>query len=237
MIVIPMVGKSSRFFKAGYNLPKYQLQIAGVTMFAWSVSSFEKYFKTDLFIFLVRSDYDAPKFVKQQIDELGITRYKIITFDTDTLGQADTVYQGLKEIESDEELYIFNIDSRIRGFKKPKFEGRCDGYLEVFIGEGNHWSFIEPGGNQNVLRTTEKERISSYCSDGLYFFKNLSTFCETFLYARDSGETTKGEYYIAPLYNYLISQGRTIKYVVIDSEDLEICGTPEEYLQMGGGKA
>ncbi len=231
-----MVGKSSRFFKAGYKKPKYQLEVGGETMFSWSVRTFENYFKTDLFVFLVRTDYDSPAFVESQVNKLGILRYKIVSFEKETRGQADTVYQGIKKINLEEEMFIFNIDSRVNNFTKPAFESHYDGYLEVFVSEGNHWSFIEPGPNQSVLRTTEKERISEYCSDGLYYFKNLQIFRDAFLHATISNETAKGEYYIAPLYNYLIDHGFNIKYLLIDSEDIEICGTPEEYQEMGGRK-
>ena len=41
MFVIPMAGSSSRFFEAGFLLPKYQLLIGNETVFEWSVRSFE----------------------------------------------------------------------------------------------------------------------------------------------------------------------------------------------------
>lgn len=44
MFIIPMAGLSSRFFKAGYNKPKYQLMLGKETVFSWAVKSFEKYF-------------------------------------------------------------------------------------------------------------------------------------------------------------------------------------------------
>ena len=39
MIVIPMLGKSSRFFDAGYERPKYQLPLGDGTVFSESVKS------------------------------------------------------------------------------------------------------------------------------------------------------------------------------------------------------
>ena len=52
MIIIPMAGKSSRFYKAGYTLPKFMLPLNGKTIFEEAVSSFKKYFKTDFFFLL-----------------------------------------------------------------------------------------------------------------------------------------------------------------------------------------
>ena len=54
MFIIPMAGLSSRFFKAGYTKPKYQLDLNGESIFAWSVKSFVQYFKSDKFIFHLR---------------------------------------------------------------------------------------------------------------------------------------------------------------------------------------
>ena len=54
MIVIPMLGKSSRFTNAGYNLPKYMLPVKDKSVFCWSMSSFENYFTTEEFLFLVK---------------------------------------------------------------------------------------------------------------------------------------------------------------------------------------
>ena len=233
MFIIPMAGLSSRFFKAGYTKPKYQLDLSGETVFSWSVRSFERYFKTDKFVFIYRDVYETKNFLEEEIAKLGISDYELVCLPAETLGQADTVYQGIVNINGDESLYIFNIDSRIIDFVKPKWADECDGYLEVFKGEGDHWSFAEPDGNTNkVLRTTEKERISELCSDGLYYFKHKSIFESLFLDTKFKGNTTKNEYYIAPLYNELISQGRNVFYDLIPADKILFCGTPDEYLAL-----
>ena len=228
-----MAGLSSRFFKAGYTKPKYQLDLSGETVFSWSVRSFERYFKTDKFVFIYRDVYETKNFLEEEMTKLGISDYELVCLPEETLGQADTVYQGIVNINVDESIYIFNIDSRILDFVKPEWADECDGYLEVFRGEGDHWSFAEPDGNTNkVLRTTEKERISELCSDGLYYFKHKSIFESLFLDTKFKGNTTKNEYYIAPLYNELISQGGKVFYDLIPADKILFCGTPDEYLAL-----
>lgn len=232
MFIIPMVGQSSRFFKAGFKEPKYKLEIGNATVFDRAVMSFHDYFESDLFLFLVRSDYDAYEFVNTHAIKLGIKRFKIIEFAQETVGQADTVYQGLtraKGFYSDEEpLYIFNIDTFHLNFAKADFSA-CDGYLEVFEGEGEHWSFVLPGDDNNVIHTTEKDRVSNLCSNGLYFFKNPETFLASYKKLVDRGLRSNGEYYIAPMYNTLISENLNVKYKIIKISDLIFCGTPDEY--------
>ena len=45
MIVIPMAGLSSRFFKASYDIPKYMLTAHDESLFDHSVKSFSQYFR------------------------------------------------------------------------------------------------------------------------------------------------------------------------------------------------
>lgn len=233
MFIIPMAGLSSRFFKAGYTKPKYQLDLNGETVFSWSVRSFEHYFKTDKFVFIYRDVYETKQFLEKEVVKLGISDYELVCLPEETLGQADTVYQGISNIDSNEEIYIFNIDSRIIDFIKPKWAAECDAYLEVFKGEGDHWSFaLAEENSRRVIRTTEKERISDLCSDGLYHFKKKSVFEKLFLSAKENQRTAKNEYYIAPLYNDLIEAGSTVFYDLIENYRILFCGTPDEYLQL-----
>lgn len=233
MIIIPMAGLSSRFFKAGYYLPKYQLDLPnGQTVFEWAVTSFEDYFNTEKFIFIVRNVFHTPDFVEQQVKKLAIKDYEIIVLDRETYGQAETVALGLKHLSIEEqqrECYIFNIDSRRHKFQKPLVSYSSDGYLEVFKGEGEHWSFIELNNQDQVIRTTEKVRISNLCSDGLYYFKKISVFLQLVADALEQQDFVKGELYIAPLYNRMIKRGDVIGYDLIQKQQISFCGTPDEY--------
>jgi hypothetical protein len=229
MIVIPMVGLSSRFFKAGFTKPKFQLDLAGETVFSRAVRSFEAYFKTDSFTFVTRQDYDSPAFVESELKKLGVENYRIEALAHDTSGQAETVSLGLRDTDDNEPLYIFNIDTFRHGYRKPELVHSCDGYLEVFNGTGDHWSFVGASPDGTVERTTEKERISDLCSDGLYYFKRRKDFEEALDHAKATNATVKGEFYIAPLYNRLIEKGATIKYQLIGEKDIDFCGTPDEF--------
>ena len=231
MFVIPMAGLSSRFFKAGYEVPKYQLSIADAIVFDLAIKSFERYFATDLFLLIVRDVYDTPRFVAERLERLGVQNVIIHTLDGETAGQAETVALGLQNdnIDSQEPIYIFNIDTFRYGFDKPEWVDTVDGYLEVFEGEGDHWSFIAVDDRDKVIKTTEKERISNLCSDGLYYFKSKDLYLSLFEQAKAHNLTVKNEYYIAPMYNLLIAQGGEVGYVKITDHEIDFCGTPDEY--------
>lgn len=229
MIVIPMLGRSSRFSKAGYTLPKYQLELHGETVFSHSVRSFELQFKTTPFLFLVRNDHNARAFVAEKVTELGITDFRIIEFQEETRGQAESVLLGVRDYAGENPMVIFNIDTIRRGFSWPDATEFGDGFLEVFRGEGEGWSFVEPGEGNRVVRTTEKDRISDLCSNGIYGFARIEHFRSAYNYYLDSGTLVNGELYIAPLYNQLISQGLDIRYRLLESDVTEHCGVPADY--------
>ena len=230
MFLIPMMGESSRFYEAGYTIPKYKLPLWETNLFINSISSFKDYFKKELFIFSIPNDKNEYKWIKDQINYLEIENTKLITFDNKTNGQADTVYQTLKKIDFLKgELNIFNIDTILMDFKKEKFKN-CDGYLEVFFGKGNHWSFAKVDKKNLVLSTSEKKRISKYCSNGYYNFKDVNLFIKGFKKQREFNEKNNiGEIYIAPIYNFLIEENYKFKIKLIDNDEIVFSGTPSEY--------
>ena len=232
MIIIPMAGLSSRFFNAGFTKPKYMLDIDGASVFAKSVLSFKKYFDDEQFVFVIRDIFNTADFVEQELKDLGVKNYKIISLSHETKGQAETVYLATKNEHSDCQIIIFNIDTFRNNYEKPDFIHQCDGYLEVFSAPGDHWSFVLPQDNENVLKTTEKDRVSDLCSDGLYYFKRKSDFEKAYLTAVQKSDTVKGEFYIAPLYNNMIANGKNVKFHKIELSEIEFCGTPDEYNQL-----
>lgn len=238
MIVIPMAGMSSRFFKAGYTKPKYMLEAHGQTLFDHSVKSFQAYFSTLPFLFIVRDVYETETFVKKQAQKLGIKEFYIVVLDKETKGQAETVTLGLELLEQQRPDYqgpitVFNIDTFRPNFKFPEVSHRGDGYLEVFRGSGDNWSFALPEkeGSTKVIKTAEKNPISDLCSTGLYHFNRKQAYLDAYqaYVAKPQQEWEKGELYIAPLYNLLIEKGLEVHYHLIDRSEVIFCGVPQEY--------
>ncbi|HED3064136.1 glycosyltransferase family 2 protein [Kluyvera ascorbata] len=230
MIIIPMAGLSSRFFKAGYTEPKYKLAAHGKSLFEWSVSTFEKMYKTEKFIFICRDVYDTPAFVATELQKIGILDYEVITLHAETRGQAETVFLSLDKIPDDEPLIIFNIDTYEKQFDYMLETN--DAYLEVFQGEGEHWSFAKPKeGTTLVAQTAEKNRISDLCSNGVYGFKNKNIFINAYI---ELIRSNPSELYIAPMFNFIIAEGMTVRFKKVDINNHIFMGTPAEYTDFLG---
>ncbi len=235
--IFPMGGLSQRFTDAGYTVPKYMLDLHGFSVFEHAVIGFERYFAAHNFVFALRKDPEAEAFVQEKCRAMGIPdeNLQIVTLDGPTSGQAETVWIAIGQaaLHPDDPIVIFNIDSFQSDFILPE---KLDlehiaGYLEVFIGEGDHWSFVLPGPDFSALRVTEKQRISELCSSGLYHFRRAGDFCAAFEQTLDMqlSELQGGERYVAPLYNTLIAKGLPVKYHLVSASDVTFCGTPDEY--------
>jgi len=236
MFVFPMLGRSSRFFNAGYTLPKYKLPLGkeGEIVFDHVLGSFWRYFSTDLFVLLCREDADDRTFLIERMRALGVRRFEVIEHVGETNGQAESVELSLSVAPEDEELFIFNIDTVLYNFDKDPARQEVAGYLEVFRGAGTHWSFVEPGSDYlcQVARVTEKERISDFCSNGLYYFATVRTFKNALNAYRQKQQKIGGELYVAPLYNEIIQRGQLVRYKLVVASEIGFCGVPNEYVEL-----
>lgn len=234
MIVLPMAGLSSRFFKSGYTEPKYKLPLGGVPVFDYALRSFSDQFGNEPFLIILRSVYDTESFVRARLAANGVDA-RIVVLDEETAGQAATVHLGLERADISEQtpLTIFNIDSFRPGFSMTAAERTADGYLETFLGEGDAWSFVvpsQPGTESGVAaRVIEKERISDLCCTGLYHFGSRHLFEEAYAQEQAAPSQPLKEHYIAPIYNQMIQRGRSVRFRTIPLEDVIFCGVPAEY--------
>lgn len=229
MIVIPMAGLSSRFLQAGYERPKWMLPLAGRPLFDWSLLSFSQLFASEAFLFVFREGPGVEDFVRSRTESLGIADCRFVSLPEPTRGQADTVAQGAKKasVPPSEALTIFNIDTIRPGYSPPEQPG--DGWIECFHGEGDHWSFVRPSPDTpgRATEVTEKIRISSLCSTGMYTFKSAELFFTAF--DEEASSPSASELFVAPLYQRLIEKGHDIRYGTISDDEIFFSGTPAEY--------
>ena len=238
MFVIPMAGESRRFRDAGYAEPKYRLEAHGAPVFDHAVNSFAAYFASDSFLFVLRGAA-TEDFVAQRCRALGIKDAAVVRLDHPTAGQAETVLLGLDSagIGDDESIAIFNIDTFRPAYRKPPqvADPACAGYLEVFRGEGEGWSFVVPDPSRAgaVAEVAEKKAISDLCCTGLYHFRRAGDFRWAYRNpVPPKSDAERRERYVAPLYNALIDCGFTIGLQVIDRSEVIFCGTPADYAEV-----
>lgn len=229
-VVITMAGLGSRFRKRGYNVPKYMIEAKDKTLFYWSLLSLESFFSdVNKFIFIVRKEDQASDFIKQECLKLNINRFHIVEIDEVTDGQATTVLFARTVWEEEQSLLIFNIDTHVEPDILVKDTMNDDGWVPCFDAPGESWSFVKIDDTGNAVELREKKKISDNASIGLYWFSSAKLYVSSFnSYYSMPGREEKGEKYIAPIYNQLISEGKRVTISQIPFKKVHILGTPEQ---------
>lgn len=229
-IIITMAGLGSRFRKAGYTVPKYEIMAKGKTLFEWSMDSLLGYSDcVEKIIFIVRKEDEATRFIKEKCRNYDYGEIDIIEINQLTDGQATTAMLGIDKCDRESPVLIYNIDTYIEPYELKTENLNGDGHIPCFHAEGTHWSFVKLNDNNQVLEVKEKERISDNCSLGAYFFSSANLYRQIYTeYYKDNLRMEKNEKYIAPLYNYMITRGLAVTMSIVDEKKVHVLGTPEE---------
>lgn len=210
-IVIPMAGKGSRFQKEGYKLPKPLIPVHGKPMIEAVINNIRP--KTEhQFIFIC---------LKEHVDMYQIEKHlkkwapgcKIITIDSVTEGAACTVLLAKMYINNNEPLMIANsdqwIDIDINNYLAAIGNG-IDGLIMTMWADDPKWSFVRFDAKGNVTEVVEKQVVSNEATVGIYNFKCGRFFVEAAESMIAKNLRVNNEFYVAPVYNEMISAGMKV---------------------------
>jgi dTDP-glucose pyrophosphorylase len=231
-VIITMAGSGQRFRDVGYTIPKFEIEVKGQTLFEWSISSLQSFIDAgSRFIFIARKADDAGPFIRDKAARLGVTCVELLELTEPTDGQATTaLLAGRAFVAADTPVVVYNIDTYVDPAALPREAISGEGWIPVFAGEGEGWSFVavdEETGDATEVR--EKRRISPHCTVGLYYFGSFATYEQAYhrhyaTHAPDHG----GERYIAPIYNQLIAESRRVRIHPVPKAAVVPLGTPAE---------
>ncbi len=230
-IVITMAGLGTRFKKAGYTVPKYEIVTGGRTLFDLSMESLEGYYRDDNeYYFIVRAEDNASSFIRNEWKKTGHSAgIQVIEIDHMTDGQATTAMLAAPFWDKDEPLMIYNIDTYVEAGAMRSEDISGDGFIPCFPAPGDHWSFVKTDENGDATEVREKQRISDNCTLGAYYFGSCALYEQIYDEYYGSGENLeKGEKYVAPLYNHMIGKGMKVRICLVDPAKVHVLGTPEE---------
>lgn len=231
-VIITMAGQGSRFAIQGYTQPKHEIIAGDRSLFEWAIGSLQNFFD-ETFLFIVRKGRYSPERLVEEIIRLGIKTYDIYELDHQTDGQAATVMELAEEIDLEEEVLIYNIDTTIQASYLVKSQIRlADGCIPLFEAQGTHWSFarLNESGDQ-IVEVAEKRPISHWGSVGLYYFSRWRDFQRAYMAEAEVIKQEYGEIYIAPLYNHLLKEGKTIVPLFLPQNSYASLGTPDELIE------
>ncbi|GAA0740385.1 glycosyltransferase family 2 protein [Gaetbulibacter jejuensis] len=223
-----MAGDGRRFLDKGIKIPKYKIEVNDRSLFEWSILSLSNFF-SDEFIFISREEIWDGEFVHEICSKYNITKFEHVLIQQTTNGQATTAIKASHLIDPSDEVAIYNIDTYVKpGNIQINRESGVSGIIPVFRAEGDKWSFVEADKNGYVKQVTEKIRISDMATIGFYYFSSWRIFTTFYERYNQSIIEKYNEVYIAPMYQYLIDEGLTVKTYVIESNRVIVLGTPED---------
>ena len=230
-ILIPMAGRGSRFEEQGYTDKKPFIDVNGKPMIHRVIKNLGMEFdKEYLFILIcLQEDYDKYDFTEFE-KVIGHNSYDVVILDDVTEGAAQTVLTAKHLINDDTPLMTMNSDQLVDWNVEEMFERaqHYDALIPCFYGEGNAWSYARTLDNGYVQEVAEKKQISNNATAGYYYWKKGSDFVKYAEQMIEQNSRTNGEFYVAPVYNWAIRDGKKIGIGMVD--EIYELGTPE-YLE------
>lgn len=221
-IVIPMAGGGTRFREAGYLKPKPFIDCGGKPMIQRAMDTLD--FEAPHTFYVVMMDRQFREFEIRKENVIPVLIKEM------TAGAVCTVLKAKEHINNDEPLIIANCDQYIE-WDPDKFlraASACDGALVTFNSTNPHHSYVRIAPEGHIIEVAEKRVISDNANVGVYYFRNGRLFVEMAERMIAKNERTKGEFYIAPVYNELIADGYFIMPYEVDVYKKHHLGTPTE---------
>lgn len=235
-ILMPMAGLGSRFTKVGIATPKPLIEVLGKPMVKWAMGSLP-FARPEDMIFVVRTEHIENYQIDEKLRQIFSPRITILDINYTTEGAACTALLAKKHINNDEPLIITDCDHFFTSKKYNQIAphpGDIDGIIPVAHRDEDKFSFTKVDSSWRASEVAEKVRISPYANIGAYHFSKGRFFVDAAEEMIGKNMRIKNEFYIAPVYNMLIQQGKHI--IAALCEEAHWIGTPEDvqaFLKVG----
>jgi HAD superfamily hydrolase (TIGR01509 family) len=225
-VLIPMAGAGSRFEKAGYTFPKPLIDVNGKPMIQVVIDNLNIEAN---YIYVVQKEHRA-KYNLDTLLNLITPGCKIVEVDGLTEGAACTTLLAKEHIDNDAPLLMANSDQFVEWdsneFMYKMLEQKLDGGFLTFKATHPKWSFTKVDENGYATELAEKNPISDIAIVGIYYWASGAEYVKYAEQMISKNIRTNNEFYVSPVYNEAIGDGKKIKPFHI--EKMWGLGTPED---------
>lgn len=230
-VVIPMAGRGSRFSALEEETPKPYVDVNGKPMFIRVIENFLH--PEANFILIARDHHVEAEFERVKAAEKKYDA-QVITIDNLTEGTVCTALFAREKIYNDTPLLIVMAD-QIIDFDLNEFLADCearelDGSLVCFKTKklSLKYSYAKLDEKKMVSQVKEKEVISDIVTAGIYYFSKGKHFVDAAIDMIIRNDRVNNEFYVAPVYNYLIPRTKKIGVFMINHEQAHDLGTQKK---------
>ncbi len=227
-VLIPMAGKGSRFESQGYTFPKPLIEVKGKPMIQVVVDNLNIKAK---YTFIVQKDH-YEKYNLQYLLNLISPKCNIVQVDGITEGAACTTLLAKDIINNDEPLLMANSDQFIEWDSSKTLyafsNSESDGGILTFPASHPKWSYAKLDEGGFVSEVAEKKPISNNATVGIYWWRKGSDYVKYAERMIKKNIRTNNEFYVCPVFNEAIADGKKISIKEIDKNGMWGIGTPED---------
>ena len=218
-IVIPMAGRGSRFAKEGYAMPKPLIDVHGKPMIEVVTNNIRPKCEHK-FIYLCLQEHLEKYNLENRLKEMS-PNCIVVPVNQVTEGAACTVLLAEKYIDNEDMLMMANSDQYVDIDINEYIQAMddSDGLIMTMYADDPKWSFIKYDERKYVTMVREKEVISNEATVGIYNFKRGSDFVQYAHQMIDKNIRVNNEFYVAPVYNEMIEDGKKVKFYNVGRED------------------
>ncbi len=225
-VLIPMAGAGSRFAQVGYSFPKPLIEVNGKPMIQVVLENLNIEAN---FTFVVRKEH-YEKYSLQYLLTLIAPGCNIVQVDELTEGSACTTMLAKEFINNDDPLLLANSDQFMEWNSNESLYAfnadGIDGGILTFKATHPKWSYAKVGADGFVSEVAEKKPISDDATVGVYYWKKGSDYVKYTEQMIEKDIRTNGEFYICPVFNEAIADGKKIR--IKNIERMWGIGTPED---------
>jgi len=227
-VLIPMAGRGSRFATQGYTFPKPLIDVKGKPMIQVVTENLN--IKAN-YTFIVQKEH-YEKYSLQHLLNLIAPDCNIVQVDGITEGAACTTLLAKEYIDNDEPLLMANSDQFVEWDSNETLyafsNGNCDGGIITFPATHPKWSYAKLGEDGYVSEVAEKKPISEHATVGIYWWAKGSDYVKYAEQMIEKDIRVNNEYYVCPVFNEAIEDGKKVRIKEIEKEGMWGIGTPED---------
>jgi len=203
-VLMPMAGDGKRL-KKYFDVPKPLVKLNDKFMFEVAAGK-----DTDAhYIFIVKDEhinkYQIDKIIKSKYDNCSI----VVQYES-AKGPLISSLLAKDIIDNETPLLIKDCDMYSNINISEYLNNNCDGGIATFYNNKKSYSYVKSN-NFLIVEVKEKQIISNNAVAGSFFWKNGSDFIKYGLASISLNQAVNNEFYIAPVFNIAINDGKKIK--------------------------
>lgn len=229
-IIIPVGGKGERFKNCGYKTPKPLIQILGKPMIFHVLDNLNITKDDNIYIIFntTLESYNFSEIILKKYPDINIC-----LINKQTAGAAETIYEGLKNIQDNlknrpniildcDTIYKANILDLYRNYNNNSVF-----YFET-QNEQPIYSYIMLDNQNKIVDIKEKNKITNNANTGAYCFEKISDLLNYCNYIITNKIFFKNEPYTSCVISEMIKNDFIFQGIQISKCDMISLGTPEQ---------